>query len=50
LLIAPAEMTKFGILEIDKAEDMFEMGYKVTKEKLKDAKIQKLLASSRQTD
>jgi NTE family protein len=45
LLIAPAEMTKFGILEIDKAEDMFEMGYKVTKEKLKDPKIQELISS-----
>ena len=44
LLIAPAELTKFGFLEIDKAEDIFEMGYKETKEKLKDPEIQELIA------
>jgi NTE family protein len=47
LLIAPAELTKFGILEIDKAEDIFEMGYKETKEKLKDPEIQEIIASLR---
>jgi hypothetical protein len=44
LLIAPAELTKFGILEIDKAEDIFEMGYKETKQMLKDPEIQKIIA------
>ena len=42
LLIAPPELTKFGILEVEKADDIFEMGYKKTKEKLKDPEVHKI--------
>ena len=45
LLIAPAELTKFGILEVEKADEIFEMGYKQTKEKLRDPEVQKNLAA-----
>ena len=45
LLIAPAELTKFGILEVEKADEIFEMGYKQTKEKLRDPEVQKYLAA-----
>ncbi len=44
LLIAPAELTKFGILEIERADALFEMGYKKTKEKLKDPEVQKKIS------
>lgn len=44
LLIAPPELTKFGILEIEKADDIFEMGYKKTKEKLRDPDVLKILS------
>jgi NTE family protein len=44
LLIAPAELAKFGILEIDRADAVYEMGYTKTKEKLKDPEIRKILA------
>ena len=44
LLIAPAELAKFGILEIDRVDAVYEMGYTKTKEKLKDPEIQKNLA------
>ena len=45
LLIAPAELTKFGILEVEKADEIFEMGYKQTKEKMRDPEVQKNLAA-----
>jgi NTE family protein len=45
LLIAPPELTKFGILEVEKADDIYEMGYKTTKERLRDPEVQKILAS-----
>ena len=44
LLIAPAELTKFGIIEVEKADAIFEMGYKKTKEKLKDPEVQKIIS------
>jgi len=44
LFIAPLELKNFGILDPEKAEDVFKIGYKETKEKLKDPEIQKLLA------
>ena len=44
LLIAPAELTKFGILEVEKADEIFEMGYKQTKEKLRDTEVQKIIS------
>jgi len=43
-LIAPSELTKFGILEVEKADAIFDMGYKKTKEKLKDPKIQRIIS------
>jgi NTE family protein len=45
LLIAPAGLTKFGILEIERADAIFEMGYKKTKEKLKDPEVQKIISA-----
>jgi NTE family protein len=44
LLIAPPELTKFGILEVEKADAIFEMGYNKTKEKLKDPEVQKIIS------
>jgi NTE family protein len=45
LLIAPAELTKFGILESEQADALFEMGYNTTKEKLEDPVVWKLISS-----
>jgi NTE family protein len=39
LFIAPDELKNFGFLEIDKADDMFKLGYKVTCEKLNKADL-----------
>jgi NTE family protein len=44
LFIAPSELTKFGIIEVEKAEAILEMGYKATKEKLKDPEVQKIIS------
>lgn len=49
LMIAPAELTKFGILETESADAIFEMGYKITKSKLKDPAVQKAIAAKQQT-
>lgn len=43
IIIAPPELTKFGILEVEKADELFNMGYKKTKDKLKDPAIQKII-------
>lgn len=43
ILVAPPEITKFGILDVEKADALFEMGYKKTREKLKDPGIQKII-------
>jgi len=45
LFIAPPELKNYGILDPEKAEDVFRIGYKATKEKLKDPEIQKLISS-----
>jgi NTE family protein len=45
LLIAPLELKNFGILDPEKADGLFEVGYMATKEKLKDPEIQKIIAS-----
>lgn len=50
LMIAPAELTKFGILETESADAIFEMGYKVTKSRLKDPEVQKAIAAKLQAD
>jgi NTE family protein len=44
VFIAPPELTKFGIIEVEKAEEIMEMGYKNTKEKLKDPEVQKTIS------
>ena len=49
LLIAPPKLTKFGILEIEKADEIYEMGYKQTKERLRDPEVQQIL-TSKQSD
>jgi len=49
IVIAPAELTKFGILETEHADAIYEMGYKVTKEKLKGPGIQKIIAEKLST-
>jgi len=45
ILIAPKELTQFGLLESERADEMFEMGYMKTKEKLKDPEIQRIILS-----
>lgn len=42
LLIVPLELKNFGILDPEKANEIFKIGYKVTKEELKDREIKKL--------
>ena len=42
LFIAPQELKNYGMLSPEKAEEVFNIGYKATKEKLKDPEIQKL--------
>jgi NTE family protein len=44
LLIAPKELRNYKILDPEKAADLFELGYKATKTKLKESDIDKLLA------
>jgi NTE family protein len=44
ILIAPSSLTKFGILEAEKADAIYEMGYEKTKEKLKDPEVQKIIS------
>jgi NTE family protein len=43
-IVAPPELTKFGILEVEKADDLFEMGYEKTKERLNDPAVQKVIS------
>jgi NTE family protein len=45
LFIAPVELKNFGILDSEKAEDLYNLGYKATKEKLKETETRKLLSS-----
>jgi len=45
IYIAPLELKNYGILDPEKAENVFSIGYKATKEKLKNIEIQKLIAS-----
>jgi len=45
LLVAPSELTNFKILDPEKATELFDLGYKATKEKLKDFDIEKYLTS-----
>ena len=43
LFIAPQELRNYKILDPEKAQELFEIGYKATKEKLKDIDIDVLL-------
>jgi NTE family protein len=43
LLVSPPELRNFKILDPEKAEDLFELGYKATMEKLDDAFVKSLL-------
>ncbi len=43
LLIAPKELRNYKILDPEKAADLFELGYKATKAKLKESDINKLI-------
>lgn len=43
LFVAPLELKNYKILDPEKADDLFSIGYKETKEKLKEIDIEKLL-------
>jgi NTE family protein len=44
LLVAPPELRNYKILDPEKSEEVFRIGYEATKEKLKEVGIKKLLA------
>jgi NTE family protein len=46
LFVAPLELKNYKILDPEKAGELFMVGYKATKEKLKDADIEKLLGKN----
>lgn len=50
LFIAPLELKNYSMLDPEKSEDIFKIGYKATKEKLKDPEIKELIALKLQTD
>ena len=43
LFVAPLELRNYKILDPEKADELFAVGYKATKEKLKEINIDKLL-------
>jgi NTE family protein len=43
LFVAPAELRNYKILDPEKAEELFDVGYKATREKLKDTIVKSLL-------
>jgi NTE family protein len=43
LLVAPPALRNYGILDPDKAEELFSLGYNATREKLRDEEIRKAL-------
>ena len=45
LLVAPPELAHYKILDPEKSAELFDLGYKATKEKLKNFNINKLLNS-----
>lgn len=47
LFVAPAELRNFKILDPEKAEELFEVGYKATMEKLKDSVVRSILDPQR---
>jgi len=46
LFIAPIELKNFKVLDPEKAAEVFQIGYKATKEKLKNIDVQKILAGA----
>jgi predicted acylesterase/phospholipase RssA len=42
LFIAPQELRNYKILDPEKSEEVYSVGYKATKEKLKNPEIKKL--------
>lgn len=44
LFIAPKELRNYKILDPEKAADLFELGYKATKSKLKESDLERLLS------
>lgn len=44
LLIAPEGLKQYGILEIESADAIYEMGYKNTLEKLRDPEVKKMIS------
>ena len=44
LFIAPPELVSYKILDPEKAEELFMIGYNITKEKLKEIDMAKLYA------
>ena len=42
LFVAPPELRNYKILDPEKAEELFEVGYKATKEKLKDVVVKSI--------
>ena len=45
LFISPQELKNYGILSPDEADAVFKIGYKATKEKLKEPEVRQLIAS-----
>ena len=45
LFVAPLELRNYKILDPEKAEELFQIGYKATKEKLDEAFVKSILAS-----
>jgi hypothetical protein len=45
VFIAPPELKDYKILDPEKAIEVFDIGYKATKSKLKDPEIKKLLST-----
>lgn len=45
LFISPQELKNYGILSPEEAETVFKIGYKATKEKLKEPEVKQLIAS-----
>jgi len=45
LYIAPPELRNYGILDPEKSQEIFDLGYSATKEKLTDIKIEVLLGA-----
>ncbi|MCE5347924.1 MAG: patatin-like phospholipase family protein [Bacteroidales bacterium] len=43
MLVAPPDLINYGVLDPEKAEEIFQLGYKATKEKLKEIDVEKLL-------